>query len=122
MKTLSTVGRVMYSLPFVIFGMMHMMMGSKMAGMVPSFMPGAIFWVYLTGAALLAGGISIMMGKMVKLAGLGLALLLMIFVLTIHVPMMMSGNETMMQMGMLQMLKDIALIGAALLIAGIFDK
>lgn len=120
MKAVSTIGRIMYSLPILVFGMMHLMMGGKMAGMVPAFIPDGVLWVYVTGVALVVAGISIMIGKMAKMAGLGLAMLLLIFVMTIHIPMVMSGNDAMMQMGMSNMLKDLALAGGALVLAGIF--
>lgn len=35
--------RIIYAIPFAIFGLMHFMKGGDMAGMVPSFIPGGIF-------------------------------------------------------------------------------
>ncbi|MDP8205087.1 MAG: hypothetical protein P9L92_00345 [Candidatus Electryonea clarkiae] len=121
MKTLTgTAARIIYSVPLGIFGIMHFMAGHEMTGMVPAFMPGKIFWVYLTGIALIAATISIITKKHIKLASLLLALMLMIFVLTMHVPGLM--NPDMMQMAMVSLLKDISLIGGALIIAGLFGK
>lgn len=113
---MKTTGKFLFAIPMAIFGMMHFMMAAKMAGMVPSYIPGGIFWVYLTGLALIAAAAAIMMNKMVKTAGLLLGLLLMVFVLTIHLPMVMSGDEMKMAMAMPNMLKDVALSGAAIYI------
>ena len=51
--------RIIYAIPFAIFGLMHFMKGGDMAGMVPSFIPGGIFWVYLVGVALIAAAVAI---------------------------------------------------------------
>ena len=98
--------------------MMHLMMAGNMTGMVPSWVPGGVFWVYVTGMALVAAAVSIISKKQIYLASLLLALLLVVFVMTIHLPGLF--NEATMQMAMGGMLKDISLAGGALLIAGLF--
>lgn len=121
MNVLTTiVARVLYSVPFGVFGLLHFMGAENMKGMVPSWIPGGIFWVYLTGVALIAAAISIIIQKQARLASLLLALMLGIFVLTIHLPGL--GNEATMQMSMVSLLKDVALAGAALTYAGISAK
>jgi uncharacterized membrane protein YphA (DoxX/SURF4 family) len=82
--------------------------------MVPSFIPGGLFWVYLTGVAHLAASISFLIDKKAHLAGLLLALMLVIFALTIHLPAAMGGEDPA---AMTNFLKDIALAGGALILA-----
>ena len=119
MKTLTTtVARILFGLPFGIFGIMHLMGAETMAGMVP--IPGGVIWIYITGLALLAAAIGIITKKMGKLASLLLALLLLIFILGMHMPGL--GNEATMQMSMISLLKDMGLMGAALTYAGIFAE
>lgn len=121
MKTLTTtVARIIFAIPILIFGMMHFMNAGMMAGMVP--IPGGVFWVYLTGLGLVAAAISIFTQKYTKIACLLLGAMLMIFALTIHLPGVMSGDPATMQMAMPNLLKDMALSGAALLLAGIYNK
>ncbi len=121
MKALTTnVARILFAVPFLIFGLLHFMNGSAMAGMVPSFIPGGVFWVYLVGIALIAASVSIMTQKMAKMASLGLAAMLAVFILTIHLPGVM--NEATMQMSMPNLLKDLGLMAGALTWAGIFEK
>lgn len=86
-----------------------------MAGMLSGW-PAAQFFVYLSGAGLVLGGIAIVIDKKAQLASLLLALELLLFILFIHLPGM--GSEEMRQTAMQGMLKDLALIGGALLIAG----
>ena len=80
--------------------------------MVPSYVPGGVFWVYFTGAALALAGIAFILNKKVKLAGYLLGVLLLIFVLTIHLPHLIAGD----QMAMSMILKDTGLAAAAFFI------
>lgn len=119
MNNLKNIGRIMFAVPFVIFGMMHFMAAGDMVGMVPAWVPGGVFWVYVTGMALLAAAISIISKKQIYLASVLLAVLLGVFVMTIHLPAVLGGD----QMAMSSIMKDMSLAGGALLIAGLFkDK
>jgi uncharacterized membrane protein YphA (DoxX/SURF4 family) len=118
MKVLTTtVGRVFYAVPFAVFGLGHLTMASGMVGMVPSWVPGGIFWVYLVGVCLIAAAIAIVTGIKGELACLLLAGLLGIFILTVHAPGMATEHK---QMSMMAMMKDTGLMGAALILAGTF--
>lgn len=113
---LSKGGRYLYALPFAVFGLLHFMAAEDMAGMVP--LPGAVFWVYLTGIALIAAAVSFIIEKKVRLAGLLLGIMLLIFVLSIHVPAVMgeAGDAAMPNL-----LKDLSLAGAAWFIASTYE-
>ncbi|MBW3533879.1 MAG: DoxX family protein [Gemmatimonadetes bacterium] len=118
MSTLGTIGRYLYALPFMVFGLLHFINGPAMAGMVP--IPGGVLWVYLTGIAFIAASVAIMTGKMASLASALLGVMLLIFVLTIHVPGVMgAADQAAMQMSMTNLLKDAALAGGAWFIAGV---
>jgi putative oxidoreductase len=116
MSNLKNIGRIIYSVIFIVFGVMHFMMAGDMSGMVPSWVPGGVFWVYITGLALIAAGVSLIIQKHHYLAAVLLAALLFSFVLTIHLPAILGGN----MMSMSQLLKDAGLAGAALYMAGGF--
>ncbi|MDQ7039544.1 MAG: DoxX family protein [Rhodothermus sp.] len=106
------VGRILYGLTFIIFGVTHFINASMLSGMVP--IPGGVFWVYLTGLAMLAAAVAILTGKQARLACQLLGIMLFIFVLTIHLPTMI--NQGIMA-GLQSFLKDTALGGAAWVIA-----
>ena len=121
MSTLGTIGRYVYAIPFAIFGLFHFMNGAAMAGMVP--IPGGVFWVYLTGAALIAASVAIMIGKMAALAAALLGVMLLTFALTIHLPgIINAADQGAMQSAMSSMLKDTALAGAAWFVAGVMAR
>ena len=109
----SNIGRYLFALPFGVFGLLHFVNAGQMAGMVP--IPGGVFWVYLTGVAMLAACVSLIVGKMARLAAILLGVMLLVFVLSIHLPAVIGGE---MQSSMPSLLKDLALAGGAWFIAG----
>lgn len=115
MKNLVPLGRIIYAIPFAFFGLMHFVFGDSMKGVVPDFMPGdAIVWVYLTGVALILASVSILINKKSKLAAILLAVMLLVFILTIHLPLAVKEDTE----AMTRLFKDLALMGAALTYAG----
>ena len=118
MKALSSLGRFIYAIPFVIFGIFHFMNAPQMAKIMPSFWPVPEGFVYIAGLALILAGVSIILNIKARLATLLLALLLLIFIVGIHIPALSSGNNE----AMVGLLKDTALLGAALTYSGILKK
>jgi len=116
--TIAKIGRFVYAIPFAIFGLFHFMNANAMAGMVP--IPGGSFWVYLTGIALVGASLALIIQKEVKLVALLLGIMLLIFALSIHLPGVISGGEGM-QTSMSNMLKDLALAGAAFFVSGVYS-
>jgi uncharacterized membrane protein len=59
---ISKIGKYLYAIPMVIFGLFHFLNANAMAGMVP--IPGGVFWIYLTGLSFILAGVSIIIQKM----------------------------------------------------------
>ena len=116
----TTVARILYALPFAVFGIIHFMNAQMMKNYIPPFFPAPKLLVYFTGAAMIAASVSILTKIQARLACLLLALLLGIFVVIMHVPGLF--NPKMMHMALTSLLKDTSLAGAALLLAGIFGS
>jgi uncharacterized membrane protein len=106
----STIGRIVLAIVILIFGVFHFMKGADMAAAVPSWIPGGVFWVYLTGAAHILAAIALIINKQASLAALLLAIMLLIFALTVHLPGAMEG----VQNSTTQFLKDLAIAAGAL--------
>jgi len=111
------VGRLLFALPFGIFGIIHFLTGTDTAGLVPDFIPGDVVWVYLTGTALLGACICIVAQIRVRLVSLLLALMLLIFALTIHLPEVIAGTQN----GLPNLLKDLSLSSGALFLAALYE-
>ncbi len=114
----TTVARVLFALPFALFGMMNFFNARAMVPLVP--VPGGVFWIYFTGAAMVAASIGIMTTIYGKWAALGLAVLLLLYVFTIHIPGLRHAAQA--PVVMINLLKDLALAGGALTWAGIFAR
>jgi len=110
--------RVLFAIPFAVFGVMHLMNAAAMQGLVPAYVPGAVIWVYVTGVLLIAGAIGFILNKSVQMASYVLGALMLIFILTIHLPAVLGGDQNSMG----SLLKDFALMAGALLIGGSSSK
>lgn len=121
MKQYHIISRIaIYLLTVVLFafGVFHFLYPHDLLVFVPAFMPGGIMWVYFVGAAFILVAISFLTNKMVKLSGYVLAVLLIIFILSIHIPNYLNaGDKEMRQMALISLLKDTAIVGFALHIA-----
>ena len=110
MNAILNLGKYLFAIPFAIFGILHFMSANEMAGMAPF---GGAAMIYITGLAHIAAAVSILIGKLDKLASALLGLMLLIFMLSIHLPGVMSGDEAQMAASMPNVLKDTMLAGAA---------
>ncbi|MBN8853337.1 MAG: hypothetical protein BGO55_12635 [Sphingobacteriales bacterium 50-39] len=115
---LSRIGTIFYALVIGFFGLNHFMNGTGMAKMVPRFLPGGEFWVYITGACMIAAAIAFLINKFTRVAGLLLCLFLLLIVLTVHLPAVLNApDEGARRLPMINLIKDTGLAAAALLVA-----
>lgn len=106
------------SVVLIIFGIFHFMYPYDLLVYVPDFLPGGIRWAYFTGAAFVLVGISFITNQYVKLTSYILAALVLVFILTIHLPNAINaGSPDMRQLALINLLKDTAIFGFALHIA-----
>jgi uncharacterized membrane protein len=115
---ISRISIVILAIVMIAFGIYHFMLPKNLLVFLPAFMPGGLIWVYIAGAAFVLAGISFLTHKQVRLAAYLLALMLAIFVFTIHVPNYLhAGDKEMQQMALINLLKDLAIAAFALHIA-----
>jgi putative oxidoreductase len=120
MKKMTTIGRILFAIPFAFFGINHFLMTDYYLGMLTSFIPLGAYTIILTGTMLIAASISIISKKFVKLSTILLATLLFIFIVTIHIPhLFIEADRTV---SLIALLKDISLMGGALMIAGMYSE
>jgi uncharacterized membrane protein YphA (DoxX/SURF4 family) len=119
MNKITTVGRILFALPFAVFGINHFLMMDYYMGMLTSFIPQTAFVMILTGLLMIAASISIITKKLVKISTILLAVLLFIFIITIHIPHLIQGVDK--SITLIAFLKDISLMGGSLMIAGIYS-
>jgi hypothetical protein len=109
-------GRFLFAIALGIFGVQHFMLIPVIASLIPTWMPGRVFLAYLTGAGFVAAALSIAAGKLARLAGVLLASMFLIWVLTLHGPRVAhaitNGDEWC------SMLIALAMAGGGLVVAG----
>ena len=113
MNALLPLGRWLFAIPLALFGVMHFMAGSDMAAGVPSYLPAPTFFIYFTGACLIAASLAFVTHKYDKLAAVLLAIFMVCMVLMVQGPAFMGGNRN----ALFQILKDMMIAGAALMYA-----
>src|SRR6266498_5596841 len=82
----------------IIFGIFHFLYPRDLLVYVPLSLVGGIKWAYIVGSAFILVGLSFLTNQYVKFTSYLLVVMLLIFILTIHVPNYMdAGNPEMRQ-------------------------
>jgi uncharacterized membrane protein len=79
-------GPVFEAVALAIFAAEHFTAAHDLMGIVPRWIPGALFWTYFVGAGLLAAAISFIAWRYVRLSASLLALFFLIIVTTVDLP------------------------------------
>lgn len=117
MKALSEIGRWLFAVPFIFFGILYVGSAEQMALYYPGFISNR-WWVYLLGLMYFTVGICLGIRRYEKTAAMGLGCVLTLMVLGVYVPNLFLGPAEATRHAVPNILKDIALTGAALMIAG----
>jgi len=111
---------IFFAVIIAFFGANNILHAKDMASNVPSFLPATKVMVYISGIGFLLAAISFIIDRYAKLAGYLLALLLLIIVFSVDLPgIIRAGNVHIKMILITNMLKDVALAMAAILIADI---
>jgi len=121
MKHYHIVSRIaiyLLSVVLVVFGIIHFTNPRDLLVFVPPSLPGGITWVYVLGSVFILCGLSFLTNQFVKFTGYLLAVLLLTYILVIHLPnYKQAGDPEARHLAMVNMLKDLAIMGFALHIA-----
>jgi uncharacterized membrane protein YphA (DoxX/SURF4 family) len=79
-------GPYLFGVSSMVFGIDHFLVLGIIASLVPSWMPGGMFWAYLTGAAFIAAGISIVTKWMDQWGAFLLGTMFLLWFLLLHSP------------------------------------
>jgi len=105
-------GRLVFGLCPLIFGLSHLVYAKFTAAMVPAWIPpGQLFWAYATGLAHIAGGLAILSGVQARLAATLLAAMFGGFVVLLHLPRVIADPTSQIEWTMLAI--ALSLTGAA---------
>lgn len=120
MNAILNLGKYLFPIPFLVFGIMHFTNADGMAGMAPF---GGKVMIYITGLAMILAAVSMYLGKYDKLACILLAFLMLLYILLIHLKAVSGAADAgAASMSMIALLKDLGLMGGALLYGGAYSR
>jgi uncharacterized membrane protein len=118
---LVTLWRFFVGIPAIVFGVEHFLHptfapGIPLEKITPTWIPGHLFWAYLTGAALIACGACIVVNKKVRLAAIYLGIVILLLVVFVYLPITVA-NPSDIDSGLNSLVDTLAFSGTALLLA-----
>jgi uncharacterized membrane protein len=95
--TPARLGRYLFAITLTVFGVQHLLYAHFVATLIPSWIPGHLFWAYAVGIAFIATALSIIANIMARLAATLLGVMFITWVFILHLPRVASalhnGNE-----------------------------
>jgi uncharacterized membrane protein len=87
---------ILYGLALIAFGLSHFFYLQMTAPLVPRWLPGPVFWAYLTGAIYLACGFAIVANVAARLGATTIAVQITLITFLVWGPMLFTGNLSAM--------------------------
>jgi uncharacterized membrane protein len=118
---LVTLGRFFVGIPAIVFGVEDILYptivpGIPLARITPTWIPGHIFWSYLSGAVLVATGACILVNVKARLAATYLGIMILLLMLFVYLPILIAEPLSIAN-GLNYFFDTLVLSGAALVLA-----
>jgi uncharacterized membrane protein len=123
---LVTLSRFFVGIPAIVFGVEHFLHpaftpGVPQEAITPAWIPGHLFWAYLTGAALIACGACIVVNKKARLAATCLGMVSLLLAVFVYIPMIVA-NPSDIDSGLNNLVDILAFSGTALVLANAISE
>jgi uncharacterized membrane protein len=113
-------GRVSLGAFMILCGIQHFKFAQFVATLVPAWIPGALFWTYFAGVALIAGGIGIIVPPVARLAALLSGAMIFSWVFLVHIPLVLKNPQSTGDVA--AVFEALAFSGVAFLLAGLAPR
>lgn len=84
-------GQILFAFSMIIFGVQHFEYWKFVATLIPSWIPGHVFWVVFTGAGFVAAGVAIGTGYYGRLAATWLGIMFLLWFVLLHIPLALAS-------------------------------
>jgi len=118
LSTLISFGAILFSITIISFSIDHYLYAKEAADYVPSWIPHHLFWIYVTGTALFASGLAIILKIKRELAATLLGTMIFTWVIVLHVPRILVSPVIYLGSEIASTLIALAYSGIAFVIAG----
>lgn len=115
-------GVVLFSLTIISFSIDHFLFAREASDYIPSWVSYHLFWMYLTGSALLVSGMAMMLNIRRRLAAVLLGSMILIWFIILHVPRVIAAPSADMGGEISSAMLALAYGGIAFVIAGAGKK
>lgn len=103
----------------VLCGIQHFKFAVFVATLIPAWIPGALFWTYFAGVALIAGGVGLLVPRVTRLAALLTGAMIFSWVFLVHLPLVLRDPHNAGDLAAI--FEALAFSGVAFMIAGLND-
>jgi uncharacterized membrane protein YphA (DoxX/SURF4 family) len=110
-------GRVSLGAFMILCGIQHFKFAQFVATLVPAWIPGAMFWTYFAGVALIAGGIGIIVPRVTRLAAILSGAMIFSWVFLVHIPLVVKNPQSTTDVA--AVFEALAFSGVAFLLVGL---
>ncbi|MEO5500632.1 MAG: hypothetical protein ABIR31_04240 [Ginsengibacter sp.] len=110
------IGIYLFAMPWLVIGLQHFIYAPFVQTLVPSLIPFKLFWVLLTGTAMIGAGLSLVLNLQMKMATRLLSTMLLIFIMLVHLPILTSSSSALINW--IRATQDIGLMATALMLTG----
>jgi uncharacterized membrane protein len=118
LKRALPLGRYLFAGMLVVFGLDHFLYPQFVSALVPHWVGGKMFWTYFAGAALIIGGLGMMVRRVASLASLLVGAMIFLWLLMLHIPRAIEDPYTNVGNECASVFEALAFSGMAFMLAG----
>jgi hypothetical protein len=115
-------GGTFMSITMILFGIDHFLYVDFVVKLMPAWIPGAVFWTYFAGVALIGSGITIILKIKLKLSAILLGVMIFLWFILLHIPRAIADPYGMQGNELTSVFEALGFSGIAFMVAGGYNN